>query len=185
MLKELKAYPQLADIPVIMISMLDNTQFGFALGAADCLTKPVDRDSLLAVMEKYVAQKETDSVLVVEDDEASRQMLCRLLTKENWTVKQAEHGQKALSYLEEGNIPLLILLDLDMPEMNGFELLRQIRQNPLWKMIPVIIVTAKDLTANDRLELSNTAQGIYQKGNIDHKLLLSEIDEFISIAQAP
>ncbi len=184
-LKELKAYPQLADIPVIMISMLDNTQFGFALGAADCLTKPVDRDSLLAVMEKYVAQKETDSVLVVEDDEASRQMLCRLLTKENWTVKQAEHGQKALSYLEEGNIPLLILLDLDMPEMNGFELLRQIRQNPLWKMIPVIIVTAKDLTANDRLELSNTAQGIYQKGNIDHKLLLSEIDEFISIAQAP
>ncbi len=184
-LKALKADPQLADIPVIMISMLDSTQIGFALGAADFLTKPIERDSLLAVMEKYAAQKETESVLVVEDDEASRNMMCRLLTKENWTVQQAENGQQALNLLEQGNIPLLILLDLDMPEIDGFELLRKIRQSSLWKLIPVIIVTAKDLSSEDRHELGNAAQGIYQKGNIDHQLLLSEIEEFISLAKVP
>lgn len=180
-LRDLKADPQLADIPIIMISMVDNTQIGFALGAAEFLTKPIDRESLLAVMEKYSAKKASASILVVEDDEHSRSMLCRLLTREDWTVQQAENGQQALDLLEKGNLPLVILMDLNMPEVNGFELLREIRQTPAWRMIPVMIVTAQDLTASQRLELGEAAQAIHQKGDMDYKQLLSEVEEFISL----
>lgn len=182
-LRELKADPQLADIPIIMISMVDNTQIGFALGAAEFMTKPIERETLLAVMEKYAAKKNSADVLVVEDDEHSRTMLSRLLTREDWRVQEAENGQRALELLMQGNRPLVILLDLNMPEVDGFELLRQIRQNADWRMIPVLILTAQDLTNSQRLELGEAAQGIYQKGDVDHKELLSEIEEFVAIEQ--
>jgi PAS domain S-box-containing protein len=180
-LTALKDNPVLANIPVIMLTMVEDQNLGYALGAADYLTKPIDRDRLLAVLQKYQGKKSSGLVLVVEDDAASREMLCRLLEREGWQVQAAENGSLALESLQF-NLPSLILLDLMMPEMDGFGFIQELQKHPQWQSIPVVVITAKDLTLLDRQQLSDRVQSIHQKGGFDRESLLKEIEKYIALA---
>lgn len=173
-LSALKADPDLASIPVVMVTMVDDKNLGYALGASDYLLKPINYDRLTAVLHKYRSDSSPSSVMVVEDNPENREMMRRQLTKAGWRVIEAENGRRALSVLQVEQ-PGVILLDLMMPEMNGFEFLSELRQRPQWRTIPVIVLTAKDLTQEDRQRLDGQIQHVYQKGSYNHQILLDEI----------
>ena len=139
-LQRLKVDPLLADIPVVMLTMVDDKGRGFTLGASDYLTKPIDRDRLAAVLRKYI-KEQPFSILVVEDDGTSREMLLKLLSEEPCQLMEAENGRDVLRVIEEQS-PDLILLDLMMPEMDGFEVVERLRQDERWKSIPILVVAA-------------------------------------------
>jgi PAS domain S-box-containing protein len=177
-LSELKADPDLADIPVVMVTIVDNKNLGYALGAVDYLTKPIQRDRLLAILEKYCQSPQPATVLVVEDDAETREILRRLLEKTGVTVKEAENGRVALDRLAEGQ-PGLILLDLMMPEMDGFQFVDQVRQHAAWSAIPIVVVTAKSLTDDDRQRLNGYVAEIIQKDGKAQEELLADIGKMV------
>ncbi|WP_299493023.1 DAHL domain-containing protein [Acaryochloris sp. IP29b_bin.137] len=181
-LLNLKGNPKLADIPVIMMTMVDAEKVGFSLGATDFLTKPLQRKRLLELLDKYVGTADHNWMLVIEDDLPSQEMLGRLLEREQWPHKTAGNGKQALEILGTHGVPDLIFLDLMMPEMDGFEFLKVLRQKPEWQSIPVIVISAKDLTASERLELGDAVQSIHQKGQLDREILLEEVQDFIEVA---
>ena len=145
----LKDDPELADIPVIMVTIMDQRSIGFSLGASDYVNKPVDRGQLLAILHRHCPPAAAQLVLLVEDDAATRETIRRVLEKNDWTVVEAENGLVGLERLAEA-MPDVILLDLMMPEMDGFEFVSKLRQSDAWQKIPVIVITAKTLTAEDR-----------------------------------
>jgi PAS domain S-box-containing protein len=161
-LRELKEDPRLRNIPVIMISMLDGSDMGFALGATDYLTKPVEREHLLDVLKRHGVAPATGRVLVVDDEAETRERFRRILEKEKCDVLEATNGREALEVID-GEPPDLILLDLMMPVMDGFAFMHELRKVEAWREIPVIVATAKDLTAEERAELSGTVESIVQK----------------------
>jgi PAS domain S-box-containing protein len=161
-LAALKADPELADIPVIMLTVADQKPLGLALGAAEYLTKPIDRKRLTSVLRRCLGGGER-SVLVVEDDEATRAMLERTLEKEGWQVRTAGNGRLGLERISTER-PDLILLDLMMPELDGFGFLDAMRQEPATAGIPVVVLTAKDLTDEDRARLNGGVARVLRKG---------------------
>ncbi len=173
-LEEIRNDPVLFDTPVIMLSILDEKQKGFALGASAYLTKPVDRARLAQALEPFKAKGTTPRALIVEDEEATRELMRRLLLGEGWAVATAGNGREALERLK-GERPNLILLDLLMPEMDGFELLGKLREVPELAAIPVIIVTAADLSAEDRRRLQGGVEHVLQKAAYGQDELLAEI----------
>ena len=177
-LRELKADPELARIPVLMVSILDEKNKGFALGASDYMTKPIDRDRLLTLLDKYRADGDTGTVLLVEDDPDTRQMMHRMFVSEGWRVREAENGRVALDSVAQAP-PDLIMLDLMMPEMDGFEFLAALRTRPAWVDIPVIVVTAADLSEADRRRLNGGVEQIIQKAAPDRDAFLNEIRDFV------
>jgi signal transduction histidine kinase/DNA-binding response OmpR family regulator len=179
-LAALKADPALARTPVVMISILDDKSVGYALGAAAYLTKPVDRERLAATLASLAGPK-PGRVLVVEDDPPTRDMMRRTLEKASWSVAEAENGRVALAQLNLAQ-PDLILLDLMMPEMDGFEFLTELRRHEGWRGIPVVVVTSKDLTEEDRLRLSGYVQKVVQKGGYDRERLLAELRDLLVAA---
>lgn len=178
-LTALKADPTLADIPVIMLTIVDDKNLGYALGATDYLTKPVDRDRLAVVLRKYRCEQFPCSVLLVEDDAVTREMLRRMLEKEGWRVTEAENGRVGLERVIEAR-PELILLDLMMPEMDGFEFISELRQDPDWRNIPIVVITAMDLTPEDRLRLNGYVTQILQKGAYSCEALLQEVRDLVA-----
>jgi PAS domain S-box-containing protein len=172
-LSSLKRQPDLADVPVIMLSFLEDTGLGFALGAADYLTKPIDRDRITTLVTRY-RRAAAAQVLVVEDDDATREMLRRTLANDGWQVGEAENGRVALDRVAE-QIPSLILLDLMMPEMDGFEFAAELRRHDAWREIPIVVITAADMTANDRARLSGQVERILPKGAYTRDELLNEL----------
>ena len=162
-LTALKADPATADIPVILVTIVDDKQLGFALGAVDYFTKPIDFKRLQAALAKYRRPAGPPTVLVVEDDPATREMLRRTLARDGWEAVEAQNGREGLERLDE-TAPGLILLDLMMPEMDGFEFLEALRQRPDGRDIPVIVITAKDLTEDDHRRLNGGVERIIQKG---------------------
>ena len=178
-LSELKNDPELHDIPVIMVTMLDDENQGYALGASDYLTKPVDRDRLMQVLKRYYCPHPPCPVLVVEDDITMRSMMSKMLANANWCVRQANNGREALAKVEE-EIPALILLDLMMPEMNGFDFIIQLRQREEWRHIPVIVLTAKELTEEDCARLNGLVQNVMQKTSYSREELLGQICNLIA-----
>jgi signal transduction histidine kinase/CheY-like chemotaxis protein len=173
-LTALKTDPALRDIPVILLSILDNKEMGYALGAADCLTKPIDRDRLVAVLRRSLNLDATGSVLVVEDDDRTRQMIRSILEREGYTVTTASNGMLALEQLETSR-PQVILLDLMMPEMDGFEFVGELHKHKQWCSIPIVIITSKDVTAEDHAKLTGRVQKILPKGAYDRNELLAEV----------
>ena len=143
-LSALKSDPATANIPVIMLSIVDDKQMGFALGAADYFTKPIDFQRLHQVLEKHRKPSKELTALLIEDEPTTRELLSHLLAKEGWRVEQAENGRAGLEKLNTA-APTLILLDLMMPEMDGFEFMDALRKLPDRKAIPVIVITAKEL----------------------------------------
>jgi signal transduction histidine kinase/DNA-binding response OmpR family regulator/HAMP domain-containing protein len=178
-LTTLKTDPDLADIPVIMLTIVDDKNMGYALGASDYLTKPIDRERLIAILQQYRSAPPPFRVLVVEDEATTREMLRRTLEKEGWAVSEAENGRAALEQVAE-NPPGLILLDLMMPEMDGFQFMEELRKNEAWRSIPVVVVTAKDLTAEDHLRLNGYVEKILQKVAYNRKALLAEVRDLVA-----
>ncbi|GAB4429559.1 MAG: hypothetical protein OHK0015_13580 [Chloroflexi bacterium OHK40] len=181
-LAELKADPQLAAIPVIMLTMVDDKQRGFALGAAEYLMKPIEREHLVRVVSAICAPPEGDGtaphILVVEDDATTREMLRRLLEREGWVVSDAENGEVALGRMAEQR-PDMILLDLMMPRMDGFELISALRSTTLWRSIPIVVLTAMDLSSADRLRLNGYVEKVLQKGAYHHEELLDDVRSLV------
>lgn len=177
-LSALKADSATSSIPVIMVTMLQDRQLGFTLGASEFLTKPVDQDKLHLVLSKY-AEASTGTALVVEDDLQNRQLIARMIEKAGLRVAEAENGSVALERIAI-ETPSIILLDLMMPVMDGFEFLSVLRQNPKYSGIPVVVITAKDLTPQDRERLQGSVQQIIQKGAIDREKLIQEICEMLA-----
>ena len=163
-LKELKADAQLREIPVIMVSVLNERGMAIPLGAADFVTKPVDRQRLTAILRDHCADPSSASILVVEDDLPTREGLCRSLMSMGYVAHEAINGRSGMEWLANHSAPSLILLDLMMPEMDGFEFLRELRKQPAFVDVPVIVVTAKELTAEDVRILSGQTERIITKG---------------------
>jgi CheY-like chemotaxis protein len=162
-----------------MLTIADNEDMGFSLGAAAFLVKPFDSDQLLDVLEQYKQEERGENpVLVVDDDSLTREVLRRTLEGEGWRVVEAANGVEALEVVKVV-MPSLILLDLMMPEMDGFRFVSELRAVAAWKDIPIIIMTAKDLTQADRDALNGQVTQIAQKGVYNRDRLLSEIDLLI------
>jgi len=176
-LATLKADPELSSIPVVMVTMTDDRRTGYAFGASEYLTKPIDPGRLLAVLRKQLGDAaHPASVLVVDDDPAVRRLTQQVLHREGWTVVQAENGRMGLRRVEE-NRPAIIILDLLMPDMDGFEFLDALRQSDGLPSIPIIVLTAKDLTAADRRSLNGSVAKVLDKSNCNREDLLVAIRE--------
>ena len=154
-------------------------RMGLALGASEYLTKPIDWEKLSGILEKYNLDSGSSSVLVVEDDSATREMMRRTLEKEGWNVVEAENGRVGLERLAESK-PDLILLDLMMPEMDGFEFVSHLQADADNRSIPIVVVTAKDTTAEERQALKGHVQAVLQKGEYSRDGLLTRIRDLVT-----
>jgi CheY-like chemotaxis protein len=173
-LGQLHADPELAGIPVILLTMTDDRNLGYALGASEFLTKPVDWQRLGAALQRYAGEDASPLALVVDDDPTARDMLRRGLERAGWRVEEAENGRVGLEQVAAA-APRLVLLDLMMPEMDGFEFLDEFRRNAAWRSIPVLVITAKELTSEDRSRLNGGVARILQKGSLSREQLLDEV----------
>ena len=190
-LSALKADPELAAIPVIMLTIIEDKNMGHALGVTDYMTKPIDRDRLLLLLNKYrrnlgdLEPSESGSAchaLIVEDDADLRSLVRRMLEKEGWGVREAENGRVALDRLAQG-VPDLILLDLMMPEMDGFGMVAELQKRDDWRGIPVVVITAKDITEEDRTRLNGGVSRIIQKSANTREQLFREIRDLMKPAE--
>jgi signal transduction histidine kinase/CheY-like chemotaxis protein len=161
-LTALRQDPELAEIPVIMITIVDEHRRGIALGAAGYLTKPVDREQLHRLVSRFRAPVPPTRVLVVEDDAVQRERMRGWLGGPQWTVREAENGRVALKCIQESK-PDVILLDLMMPEMDGFAVVAALQKEAGWRDIPVIVITSLDLDAKDRERLNAGVQFVLVK----------------------
>jgi len=179
----LKGDPELADIPVIIVSIVDEARRGVALGAVGYLTKPIERDKLLAVLDRFRAGQRPTSVLVVEDDADQREAIRAILAGQGWSVREAADGRMALQALEQDS-PDVVLLDLLMPEVDGFQVVAAMQENARWRNIPVIVVTALALSPDDRQRLNRGVEHIvYKNASTPHELL-ARIGTLLTEAQA-
>lgn len=182
-LSVLQADPLLAKIPVVMMTIVDDQSLGYALGAAEYLLKPINFDRLTNVLNKYRSQS-SNSILVIDDVATNREVVGRQLTQAGWQIVEAANGREALKCLQAHH-PSVILLDLMMPEMDGFEFLNELRQHPDWRSLPVVVVTGKELAQIDRQRLDGQIQRLYQKGVYDQQSLLDEVHRLIAAHPRP
>jgi CheY-like chemotaxis protein len=173
-LRALKADPALAGIPVLMVSIVDEKNKGFALGASDFISKPIDRGQLRRLLAQCKGAATGRHVLVVEDDDVTREVFRRVLVGEQCRVSEAANGREALERVA-ADPPDVIFLDLIMPVMDGFEFLTALRGLPTASRIPVVVVTSSDLTEDDRRRLNGGVERIIQKAASDRDALLAEI----------
>ena len=183
-LTRLKGDAELSKIPVVMLTMVNNREMGFSLGVDDYMLKPIDRADFVATLRKYCNREESSTVLVVEDDLPTREILRMALERENLTVAEAGNGIEALGQLAVHR-PALILLDLMMPEMDGFQFTREVRAHPEWRDIPIVVMTAKDITAEERARLDGKVSRILQKGACGREELLVEITQRVARVTRP
>lgn len=164
-LHAIRTDPDLAATPVIMTSVVNEQGLGRALGATDYLVKPIDWDHLKGLMERYRPSDAPGTVLLVDDDDDARERLRRSLSRDGWTVREAENGAAGLQRLDEGR-PSLILLDLMMPVMDGFAFLTQLRARPDGADVPVVVLTAKDITPAEKERLGRDTERVIVKGSV-------------------
>jgi|GEM_PF-469503 len=179
----LKSDSNLAKIPVVMQTVRDERDLAFMLGAADFVVKPVDQARLASLVRRYVTDS-AETVLVVEDDEATREGLVRIVKKQGFDVLTGENGLDALKILqrtekEGASLPKVILLDLMMPIMDGFEFLEHLQDNNNWNSIPVIVLTAKQLSGDETELLNGSVERVLVKGACNRERLLNEIKRVV------
>src|SRR6185312_13145294 len=175
----LKSDQDTADIPVIMLTIVDDKKTGYALGATEYLTKPFTRERLTAILNRAAPERGSRLALVVDDFEENRALLRRTLEPEGWMVVEAPNGIEALARIAERR-PDMIFLDLMMPGMDGFEFVERLRANELTAAIPVLVVTAKDITLQDRQRLSGGVQNILQKSALSPADLIVQTRELLT-----
>ncbi len=178
-LSQIKSDSELAEVPVIMMSFVNDQSRGYALGASEYLTKPIDRQRLYEVLQRCCQEGENREILLIDDDPIIRDLLTHQLEPAGWIVKTAENGIEGLHLLNSGFYPNLIILDLLMPKMNGFEFLQALRQDSLYDAIPVILMTAKDLTFIERQSLQGQVEEILIKDLCESKILLSTLKDLL------
>jgi PAS domain S-box-containing protein len=159
-LSALKADPAVADIPVVMVTFVDERGLATSLGAADYVMKPVRWEQFRTVMDRY--RDGDGTVLLVDDDPDTRRHIRTVLERDDWAVVEAEQGAAALDQVADA-VPRVVLLDLEMPVMDGFDFLRAFRALPGCASVPVVVLTAKDLTRDDRRRLQG-ANEVLSKG---------------------
>jgi DNA-binding response OmpR family regulator len=174
-LRRLRADPELAATPVIMVTILDEHNLAFTLGANDYIQKPVDWERLRHIIEPFRQVEEQRPVLIVDDDGDARARLGSLLKRAGWPVMEAADGRQGIERLDAAE-PCAILLDLMMPELDGFGFLHELRKRENRRHIPVVILTAKDLSQADRTRLEGQASRIIQKGSMSLRDVLKEIE---------
>lgn len=173
-LSALKSEASLAHIPVILCSILLEDDLGFALGAVDYLHKPIEPKILLEKIEHILPEGSIKSVLIVDDEEDARIIMRRAVKKSGWEIQEAKNGIEALQVLSQHS-PSVILLDLMMPEMDGFTVIQELQKNKKWSQIPIIVVTAKELSKEERDFLNSSSKIILQKGSYSHQQLIAAI----------
>jgi CheY-like chemotaxis protein len=167
-LAAIKGDPELVDLPVVLMTIVDEKNRGYALGAAEYLVKPVDRQKLFDVL-RTLCGAAGHPLLLIDDDDLGRRQMRAALEQQGWAVIEASDGRDALTKLGEAR-PDVIILDLMMPQMDGFEFLEEMRGKPEWRDIPVVVVTAKELTDAERLRLNGGVERIILKTNRDDTL---------------
>ncbi|WP_375465547.1 response regulator [uncultured Methylobacterium sp.] len=173
-LRALRADPDLGATPIVMVTVLDEQHLAFSLGATDYLHKPIEWGHLKAVTDRFRPSTADGPILVVEDDADARERLTLFLERDGFPVRSAEHGRSALEAVAREK-PALVLLDLMMPEMDGFGFLRALRTRSEWRDIPVVVLTAKDITAEDRRRLAGRADRVISKGSLSLADLAREV----------
>ena len=176
-LSALKADADVCDIPVVMVTVAPDRSIGLSLGAVDVLTKPVDRARLTGLIHRLV--RRDGPVLIVEDDADTRDMMRHTVEKLGLTVVEAANGRLALSWLGVHAPPAMVVLDLMMPEMDGFEFLDAVAARPEWRDVPVIVVTAKQLTAAERERLSRQARRVMEKATTTRVDIAAAVSEAV------
>jgi PAS domain S-box-containing protein len=184
-LYELKKTPVTAGIPVIMVTVVDEPKIGLALGAAEYLVKPVDKDVLLDTVRRHIGPGSSGpaTVLVVEDETGTRELLKEVLESDGYIPVLASNGKEALENIARISVSA-ILLDLIMPEMDGFELLLHLKEDPGLRNIPVLVLTAKDLTDNEIEMLRHETISLFQKDREWKKQLLADLHRAVGTGSA-
>ncbi|MBW7887206.1 MAG: response regulator [Bacteroidetes bacterium] len=162
-LRELKANPFTRDIPVLIHSIVENKPLAFSLGAVDYMPKPADASVVIRLVKKAITS--TDNYILVVEDEIDYSILIQKFLKDaGYSVDYALNGKEAIDKVQQ-NIPALILLDLKMPVMDGFEVMRHLKENPKWQMIPVIIITGMELNTEQRDEIESKTINFLRKAD--------------------
>ena len=176
----LRKNPDTASIPVIILSILDEKQVGFALGASDYLVKPVRKPALLAAVRRHVPSPSGDdsSILLVDDDAKALELLQEALRSAGYETQGVRSGARALEVLAN-KVVGAILLDLLMPGMDGFQVIRHVRGEPTLKELPILIMTAKTLSPDEIALLNRETQGLLQKGGSWKQQLIAEVDRVL------
>jgi PAS domain S-box-containing protein len=180
-LAALKSDTCLAEIPVIVLTMVEDKHRGFTLGACDYLTKPIDYRRLTQLLQRHRHSPDRtpsmpDRLLIIEDDIPTRELIQDILQNQGWQVMVAANGRAGLEAMTAAP-PSLILLDLMMPEMDGFQFLSVVRHHPEWRSVPVLVITALDLTPAERCRLNGSVEQVLQKGDYSRDQLLQEVHD--------
>ncbi|MEQ1569747.1 MAG: response regulator [Myxococcota bacterium] len=182
-LRRLRENPVTREIPVVVLTMRGDENVALALGASQLVDKSADRDELLEVVRRMLPVQ-PGHALVIEDDEALREILVRTLTTAGWSVAEASDGEQGLLALDAG-APDVIVVDLMMPNVDGFEFVRRLRTHPLHHRIPVLVVTARDLTESEFRHLSTQVEQIVRKGDRSREELLQDVMGMVSAHVTP
>jgi PAS domain S-box-containing protein len=179
-LARLRQTPELAKTPVIIVSIVDQQRVGFALGADDYLIKPIRKSLLLDTMRKHVPSRpdEDDSILLVDDDPDTLALLEEMLRSAGYETQSVQSGPRALEVLASKMVTA-ILLDLLMPGMDGFEVIRHVRQEPTLRELPIFVMTGKTLSAEESMLLSRETQALFNKNGSCREQLVSEVSRVL------
>ncbi|MGI9450414.1 MAG: response regulator, partial [Geminicoccaceae bacterium] len=181
-LQELKANAATRDIPVIMLTIVDQRNIGYRLDVFDYLMKPFGRKEILSVLDRIIVPH--TRILVVDDDPNVRDLVQQLLDDEAYQLDFAEDGQQALKKIAQ-HPPEVILLDLLMPGLDGFEVIEALDENPEYHNIQIVVLTAKSLTKEDRILLERRVHAVIEKRGIERDLLVSELRSALDAYQQP
>jgi PAS domain S-box-containing protein len=175
---KIKSDEVLSDIPIVIMSMVEDRSMGYSLGARDFVVKPVQRERLLDAIGHLEPEEGSGLVLVVEDEPDIRDIVTRHLSRADWKVECVTNGREAIEYFEqrtEDQLPNAVLLDLMMPEVDGFEVAERMREHPSWREIPIIVLTAMELSEADKSRLQVSVDRVLQKGSQTFEEVIEEI----------
>lgn len=186
LLHDLKQDPLTADIPVIVVSIIDRKERGFTLGASDYLTKPVARDALLKTLRQHLPTEPDAQILVVEDEPADREIICETLSSLGVRVRTADNGEDGLETLHNDDGRLrLVILDLMLPRMDGFEFLRRVKENRFLRQLPIVVLTGKDLTVAESDFLRAESHALFMKGDAWRDDFIRQVQKTLVHKQQP
>ncbi len=175
LINHLKNDPRTSQIPVIVVSITNDRETGFALGSVGHIAKPVDKDKLIAEIRKLDTRTRLN-VLIADDNEMDLTQMSQAIKHHGLETMLARDGRQCLDMINQ-QIPDLLILDLMMPKMNGFEVISTLRENPLTRNLPVIVVTAKDLTQNEKEMLKGSILSVLTKSDTTPAALFQEIQK--------
>jgi PAS domain S-box-containing protein len=180
LLQQLKTDPITRDIPIIVLSIVDNKALGYRLGAFDYLLKPFDRETILSTLKRVPSSR--GCLLVVDDDPQVVDLVHQFLDGEPYEVRAAADGQEALAAIAQYP-PDVVLLDLLMPRLDGYAVIEHLRQMPQYRQLPIIVLTAKTLTPPEYARLDQSVRSVIQKQGWDRDTLISELQRILQASR--